>query len=140
MSTKKCTRCKEEKPKDIINFPPHNKKLDGLDSWCRDCRATYRNEINRGRHRSVISDELLKEIKRDIIECVICGADGPLVVDHCHITGVIRGLLCSRCNSVIGMVEENVAILRKMIDYLIQTAGDLPDDYIDPLIAKSFRD
>ena len=32
MDTKVCTRCKEEKPKDKINFPIHNKKTDGLDS------------------------------------------------------------------------------------------------------------
>ena len=30
MNFKICTKCKEEKSKDTISFPPHNKKLDGL--------------------------------------------------------------------------------------------------------------
>lgn len=30
--------------------------------------------------------------------CWVCGADGELVVDHCHKTNMIRGLLCRRCN------------------------------------------
>ena len=47
MNTKTCTRCKENKPRDLTNFPPHNKCKDGLDSWCRKCRASYRSEINR---------------------------------------------------------------------------------------------
>ena len=61
--TKICTKCKEEKLRDAINFPLHNKTLDGLDSWCRKCRATYRNEICRGLFRDSISDENLKKLK-----------------------------------------------------------------------------
>lgn len=54
MDTKFCTRCKEEKPKDKVNFPIHNKKTDGLDSWCRKCRAVYRSEVNRGKFRGML--------------------------------------------------------------------------------------
>jgi hypothetical protein len=57
-----CTRCKTEKPATAEAFPLHNKKRNGLDSWCRECRATYRSENCRGKHRAVISDEVLKEI------------------------------------------------------------------------------
>ena len=53
---KKCTKCKVSKEKTKEFFPLHNKKLDGLDSWCRKCRSTYRNEICRGLFRDSISD------------------------------------------------------------------------------------
>ena len=41
-----------------------------------------------------------------------------LVVDHCHETGKIRGLLCSNCNRGIGMLQDNVNVLQNAIDYL----------------------
>ncbi len=41
-----------------------------------------------------------------------------LAVDHCHKTNKIRALLCYRCNTFIGRVEESTELLGKMIDYL----------------------
>lgn len=41
-----------------------------------------------------------------------------LAVDHCHKTGKIRGLLCSKCNGNIGKVYESIELLQNMIDYL----------------------
>ena len=38
-----CTKCKNNK--DITFFPPHNKKKNGVDSWCRECRNNYKKEI-----------------------------------------------------------------------------------------------
>ena len=31
--------------------------------------------------------------------CAICGRGGELVTDHCHQTGLVRGLLCRSCNT-----------------------------------------
>lgn len=42
----------------------------------------------------------------------------PLSVDHNHITGEIRGLLCNDCNSLLGFAKENVEILQSAINYL----------------------
>lgn len=41
-----------------------------------------------------------------------------LCVDHCHETGIIRGLLCHRCNSALGMVKDKIETLKSLIDYL----------------------
>jgi hypothetical protein len=52
-------------------------------------------------------------------KCAIC-QDTPkrLVVDHDHGDGQLRGLLCSTCNSGIGMLRDDVAILRAALSYL----------------------
>lgn len=60
--------------------------------------------------------------------CAICknpeqgrGKEGNLkylAVDHCHATGVIRGLLCERCNHALGNFNDNVANIRVAVTYL----------------------
>jgi hypothetical protein len=55
--------------------------------------------------------------------CAICGGlnkcHNTLAVDHDHLTGRIRGLLCSRCNIAIGGARDSITILQKCIDYLV---------------------
>lgn len=41
-----------------------------------------------------------------------------LSIDHCHTTGRIRGLLCYRCNYVLGLIKDDSEILRAMVLYL----------------------
>lgn len=61
--------------------------------------------------------------------CAICGkpektihhvTNEPkaLAVDHCHKTGKVRGLLCQRCNRVLGKVRDSIDLLDKMKVYL----------------------
>ena len=55
--------------------------------------------------------------------CAICNIDSPkhikgFVVDHCHNTGIARGILCAHCNLALGGFKDNVEILKKAIDYL----------------------
>lgn len=39
-------------------------------------------------------------------------------IDHCHTTGSVRGILCRRCNSALGLFEESPATLERAIEYL----------------------
>lgn len=53
--------------------------------------------------------------------CAICGAQPngkALAVDHCHSSAKVRGLLCSSCNTAIGLLKDSPGLLRKAIDYL----------------------
>ena len=52
--------------------------------------------------------------------CAICGEKygRTLHVDHNHRTYKVRGLLCQKCNMAIGLMQDNVKMLRKAIEYL----------------------
>lgn len=113
-----CTKCKVAKEANTIFFPPHNKKKNGLDSWCRSCRSNYRNEICRGKFRTHLSDEKLKELRKAITSCVICEATTNLVVDHDHKTNKVRGILCNNCNLGIGHFKDNPLLLEFASQYL----------------------
>lgn len=64
--------------------------------------------------------------------CAICHAPptlenckcGLLVVDHCHRTGKVRGLLCSNCNSGLGFFKENTQTLLHARCYVYDHLGD----------------
>lgn len=54
--------------------------------------------------------------------CKLCGrtpeSGKVLPVDHNHVTGKIRGLLCTKCNVGLGLIGDTVESLRRAIQYL----------------------
>lgn len=55
--------------------------------------------------------------------CMICGKKPSLkkahAIDHCHVIGTIRGILCHNCNMGLGYFKEDVEILRSAIRYMV---------------------
>lgn len=53
-------------------------------------------------------------------KCPVCGTtmQGRVVVDHCHVTGDVRGVLHQRCNLAIGLLGDNPANLMRAAEYL----------------------
>lgn len=63
-------------------------------------------------------------------KCCICGCvldlkagrrgprDGAACIDHCHESGIVRGLLCWNCNIGLGKFRDSSDFLRKAADYL----------------------
>jgi hypothetical protein len=49
-------------------------------------------------------------------------------VDHCHETGVVRGIICGRCNLVLGHAEDDAALLRRLADYLESVGNGLSEE------------
>lgn len=77
----------------------------------------------------ITAEQYLEMEKAQGGKCALCGrseagSKGPsrLVVDHCHATGVIRGLLCTKCNLALGHFEDNVEAVVKAAEYLRKAA------------------
>ena len=73
-------------------------------------------------HR-VDPNEYSRLLREQNDECAICGQEGDtagrrLAVDHCHITGRVRGLLCSKCNVGIGLFRDNPQACIRAAEYL----------------------
>ena len=126
-----CTRCHKEKPETSEFFPLHNKKRNGLDSWCRECRGSYRSEIRRGTYRGMVSDENLKMMLSSVFSCTICGSEEKMVVDHDHKTNTIRGMLCNHCNRGLGHFKDDPDLLEFARIYLLASKGSVEaSDYV----------
>lgn len=56
--------------------------------------------------------------------CACCGKDeaggkhNQWCVDHDHVTGAVRQLLCKDCNIVLGIVEDSPEHLQRLINYI----------------------
>lgn len=60
-------------------------------------------------------------------KCSIClKHKDRLAVDHCHSTGVVRGLLCRVCNTAIGMLKDDPTLVERALDYLTHHRPDQP--------------
>jgi hypothetical protein len=51
--------------------------------------------------------------------CALCRQHKYLTVDHCHETGVVRGLLCQDCNTSLGKLGDTPASLQRVLRYLL---------------------
>ena len=135
---KTCKTCGQTKPLD--DFYKVNKKSKYHVGTCKVCtikkqQDNYdplkkRNE-NLKRNYGITLEEYLTRLAEQNYQCKVCGTTDPggrqsgrggsadtMVVDHCHETGRVRGLLCHRCNRCLGLLSDEVTVLRNMIKYL----------------------
>lgn len=77
------------------------------------------------RDYGITANEYQKILSEQSHGCDICGKtkeqNGKLLcVDHNHITNKVRGILCSHCNSALGLVNDDPLILIKLSEYIIK--------------------
>ncbi|MDI1464532.1 endonuclease VII domain-containing protein [Catellatospora sp. KI3] len=126
-----CPDCKQIKPAN--EFPPSKTKRTGLHSYCLPCHNVRSVESKVKHHGSTREYHLRHRYNMDQADfdamlaaqggvCAICGAPGPEHVDHDHLFGNVRGILCFNCNGGLGQFKDDRANLRKAIDYLEETS------------------
>lgn len=139
---KTCTKCGVEKSTDLFSKTREGKYGPVFRANCKECQAARALEWFRdNRERSIATarrthlrkaygitveeyDAMLEEQGH---RCGICGEPESamlagkvksLAVDHCHNSDRVRGLLCNNCNRAIGLLKDDVDVLRKAIVYL----------------------
>ncbi len=137
---KECGRCEEAKPG--REFHRNRSTTDGLHWVCAECnqhppdrKVAYDAEKERERHYAdygLTLDDLQQMFEDQDGRCAICDTpfDDDLVphVDHCHETGRVRGLLCIRCNTGIGLLGDNEDRLAEAIRYLREPPATLREE------------
>lgn len=139
---KRCSVCKQDLPSE--RFHNSAKSKDGKSYRCKTCDYSAQKrhkkerylEFREGRrkvqrkHKYGLDDEQFnKMLESQGGLCACCGKileDGwaqnhkpnKLVVDHDHVTGQVRGLLCTMCNKGLGLLGDNIEGLEKALAYL----------------------
>lgn len=114
--TRACTRCLKNRA--LRFFTPKGR-------ICSDCRKRSRSKAS---HEARVQDtygleagEYDRLFKAQDGKCAICGGRRRqrLSVDHCHKTGIVRGLLCRMCNGrLLTSARDSPDTLRNAADYL----------------------
>jgi len=130
--TKVCSKCRKRKK--VSSFFKRKADPDGYAIWCKQCAYAYGTQWRKANPNRLRNYALKRfygctwkqrekmAIKQNY-KCLICEKSEEaltkiLVVDHCHKTGKIRGLLCNNCNNGIGYLKENMKSLKNATKYL----------------------
>lgn len=109
-------------------------------SYCKSCHSEYQRARNRRTPLTGLqkigqrSNQLFREFGLTVVQylgfgdmqywqCKICDSslapfDKETQVDHCHTTGMVRGILCARCNRALGMMDDDPKRLRQAANYV----------------------
>lgn len=125
----KCSRCRGVLPSDR----KHRYCVDCYRSYSRDKKLAHRLQRDRvtGNKRfqkfGIYPGTYDRMVEAQEGLCAICrrperwtrsGLVRTLAVDHDHVTGQIRGLLCSACNTALGYFEDSTERLEAAVRYL----------------------
>lgn len=85
-------------------------------------KTSRRTNVKRSRFKllyGITFQEYDQLVERQNGRCKICSKlVAKLVVDHDHVTGAVRGLLCITCNVGVGMLRDSIETLESAIVYL----------------------
>lgn len=132
---KTCTRCNKRKSKE--EFVKLSNSKDGYRNLCKVCHSknmTSYSKIHPEKAKAVYLkskynltlEEYNTILKKQNNSCSICKIDFKTIklkhihIDHCHITGKVRGILCHSCNTALGLIKDNKETLLQMVKYLSQ--------------------
>lgn len=128
---KQCRRCFVEKP--LSEFWKNSRRTDGYDNRCKLCEQPRRLRCAR-KHKydryGITNEQYGEMLSAQNGTCKICKKPETLrdrrgirslAVDHDHCTGMVRGLLCARCNRGVGSFRDEPTLLESAALYLRQS-------------------
>lgn len=93
-----------------------------LRNWER--HTNYMKCYNLKKSYNLTLEEYEEILKKQEYKCKICKADikgrKKAQIEHNHKTNKVRGILCVRCNTAIGLFKENIETMKLAIEYLQQ--------------------
>lgn len=135
---KQCSQCGEVKPLDA--FAINKQQRDGLHPHCKACKRAKAKAHYAANLEKAKEDQIWRNMKHKYGitrenyaqmlagqdgACAICGGEQThawatrFSVDHDHETGEVRGLLCTNCNTLLGMANDDVDRLMAAAAYLL---------------------
>lgn len=157
------TKRKQPVAKECLNCIQKFQPYCGADKYCKLCSVDIRRQRhrinvrasrdkNKDHYRRVKANWDLKKygltldiykimLHQQNYKCAICLSDSknhrgilrPLAVDHCHKTNKVRGLLCSYCNTALGLLNEDKNIFFAAINYLEKFRNERYDKLAEAL-------
>ncbi len=141
--------CKECRKVQTANYrKTHPDKIkEGKKKWyaknglqyCTEKRQAYKNDPTKANAQSrkskygITEEEFQKLLTLQGGVCACCGRPEisiqynklrSLSVDHDHRTGRVRGLLCSKCNTALGLLDENIDKCYMLINYILKVTNN----------------
>lgn len=108
-------------------YEKNKERIIARNKQYRQKNLTRIKESDRLRKYGLKEGEFNKLLRRQGGACACCRVifSPPVVpyVDHNHVTGKARGILCGHCNKGIGQARESIPVLRSWIEYLIFHSG-----------------
>jgi hypothetical protein len=95
---------------DKLYFGNNTSTKTGISSLCRKC-GNDRKKIN----KYGLPDNYFENA---LTTCEVCESSENLHIDHCHTIGSFRGVLCSNCNTSLGLLKEDVTIVENLLTYI----------------------
>jgi hypothetical protein len=87
--------------------------------------SVKRRNYHRAYNYGILPSKYAELVKKQNNKCACCGLEHTandrspeLLIDHCHSSGAIRGLVCWQCNLALGKFSDNPWLLDKAITYL----------------------
>lgn len=140
---KVCGTCLQVKPLSEFYTRRDRKQGDafGKVSKCKECsinnyRKWYRTlskdrkeeVLKKGRkasymsrHKGRITEQEADQLAESRIGiCEICNKPTEVYLDHCHKTNKRRGFLCYKCNTILGLAQDDVRVLANAVTYLYE--------------------
>lgn len=120
-----CKECNENQKKKWRTENPDKYKKASKKHYNenKDRYAAINRKNNLKRWYGLKPEDVEELLKKQNHTCAICGKHESefkkiLEIDHDHKTGKVRGMLCHKCNKMLGLIDDSIDILKKSIEYL----------------------